>query len=53
MGTYVVLIEGIGDKINLPLIISFSMVGIILILDLITFLAIFFPKKKEEKDSLK
>ncbi len=51
MGTYVVLIEGIQSKTNLPLIISLTVIGIVLVLALVVFLVIFFLKKRKKNQT--
>ncbi len=52
MGTYVVLIEGVGSKVNLPLVISLTVIGIAVIVALVIFLVIFFLKRKKRNIAL-
>ncbi len=49
MGTYVVLIEGVQSKTNLPLIISFTVIGVVILFALAVFLVIFFLRKRKQK----
>ncbi len=49
MGTYVVLIEGVQSKTNLPLIISLTVIGVVILFALAVFLVIFFLRKRKQK----
>lgn len=49
MGTYVVLIKGVQTKTNLPLIISFTVIGVVILFALAVFLVIFFLRKRKQK----
>lgn len=51
MGTYVILVEGVTKSINLPLVISLSVIGVALIIFAIVFFVIFFIKKKKKLKS--
>ncbi len=49
MGTYVVLIEGIQSKTNLPLIISLTVIGVVILFALAVFFVLFFLRKRKQK----
>lgn len=49
MGTYVVLIEGVQSKTNLPLIISLTVIGVVILFALAVFLVLFFLRKRKQK----
>ncbi len=49
MGTYVIYVEGVKSSVNLPLLITLSFVGGVLVLALILFLILFRLRKKKKR----
>ncbi len=49
MGTYVVYVEGLKGTVNLPLILTFSILGGVLLVALIVFLVLLLLRKKKKK----
>ncbi len=49
MGTYIVYVEGVKKSVNLPLLLTISLVGGVLLIALIVFLVVFLLRKKKKK----
>lgn len=49
VGTYVILIEGVKQTINLPLILTFSIIGVVVIVLIVLVVILVLKKKQKEK----